>query len=115
MALDCIHCVTKFYLSVHGESQQSNRVWDYLDSVTAQLLTALKRGMLTQDVHHDKLVELCVTIGEHHLDFCINHVILEMLKQDSPSEAKVIGLRSLLGISVAPTSEHIGLETLHGD
>ncbi|XP_052624495.1 uncharacterized protein LOC111876656 isoform X2 [Lactuca sativa] len=113
MALDCIHCVTKFYLSVHGESQQSNRVWDYLDSVTAQLLTALKRGMLTQDVHHDKLVELCVTIGEHHLDFCINHVILEMLKQDSPSEAKVIGLRSLLGISVAPTSEHIGLETLH--
>ncbi|KAI3721956.1 hypothetical protein L2E82_32976 [Cichorium intybus] len=113
MALDSLHRVTKFYLSVHGDSQPSNRVWDYLDSVTAQLLTALRKGMLTQDIQHDKLVELCVTIGQHHLDFCINHLILEMLKQDSPSEAKVIGLRSLLGISVAPTSDHVGLETLH--
>ncbi|KAL4577336.1 hypothetical protein LXL04_013444 [Taraxacum kok-saghyz] len=113
MALDCIHRVTKFYLSVYGESQPTNCVWDYLDSVTAQLLTALKKGMLTHDTQHDKLVELYITIGEHNLDFCINHVILELLKQDSQSEAKVIGLRSLLGISVAPTSQHIGLEILH--
>nr|XP_043633528.1 protein furry homolog-like [Erigeron canadensis] len=113
MALDCLHRILKFYLSVHAHSQPSNRVWDYLDSVTTQLLTILRKGMLTQDVHHDKLVQLCVTIGEHNLDFCINHLILEMLKQDSPSEVKIIGLRALLGISMSPTSEHVGLEIFH--
>lgn len=115
MALDCLHRVVKFYLSIHGHSQPSNRVWDYLDSVTSQLLTILRKGMLTQDVQHDKLVELCVTIGEHNLDFCINHLILEMLKQDSPNEAKIIGLRALLGITISPKSDHVGLEILHGD
>ncbi|KAI3794046.1 hypothetical protein L1987_36671 [Smallanthus sonchifolius] len=112
MALDCLHHVTRFYLGVHGRSQPSNRVWDYLDSVTSQLLTILRKGMLTHDVQHDKLVQLCVTIGEHNLDFCINHLILEMLKQDSPSEAKIIGLRALLDISMSPTSGRVGLEIL---
>lgn len=114
MALDCLHHVTRFYLGVHGRSQPSNRVWDYLDSVTAQLLTVLRKGMLTHDVQHDKLAQLCVTIGEHNLDFCINHLILEMLKQDSSSEAKIIGLRALLDISMSPTSGHAGLEILQG-
>ncbi|KAK1383473.1 cell polarity protein mor2 [Heracleum sosnowskyi] len=113
MALDCLHRVLRFYLSVHGDSQPPNRVWDYLDSVTAQLLTILRKGMLTQDVQHDKLVEFCVTIAEHNLDFAMNHTILELLKQDSPSEAKVIGLRSLLAIAMSPTSQHVGLEILH--
>ncbi|XP_051117296.1 uncharacterized protein LOC127242007 isoform X1 [Andrographis paniculata] len=112
MALDCLHRVLKFYLSVHGERQPPNRVWDYLDSVTSQLLTFLRKGMLTQDVQHDKLVEFCVTIAEHNLDFAMNHTILELLKQDSP-EAKVIGLRALLAIVMSPTSEHVGLEILH--
>lgn len=115
MALDCLHRVLRFYLSVHGDSQPPNRVWDYLDSVTAQLLTILRKGMLTQDVQHDKLVEFCVTIAEHNLDFAMNHTILELLKQDSPSEAKVIGLRSLLAIAMSPTSQHVGLEILHGN
>lgn len=115
MALDCLHRVLRFYLSVHGDSQPPNRVWDYLDSVTAQLLTILRKGMLTQDVQHDKLVEFCVTIAEHNLDFAMNHTILELLKQDSPSEAKVIGLRSLLSIAMSPTSQHVGLEILHGN
>ncbi|XP_059645662.1 uncharacterized protein LOC132287159 [Cornus florida] len=114
MALDCLHRVLRFYLSVHGDSQPPNRVWDYLDSVTSQLLTILKKGMLTQDVQHDKLVEFCVTIAEHNLDFTVNHMILELLKQDSPSEAKVIGLRALLAIVMSPTSQHVGLEILHG-
>ncbi|KAG8390686.1 hypothetical protein BUALT_Bualt01G0109400 [Buddleja alternifolia] len=87
MALDCLHRVLRFYLSVHGDAQPRNRVWDYLDSVTSQLITILRKGMLTQDVQHDKLVEFCVTIAEHNLDFAMNHVILELLKQDSP-EAK---------------------------
>ncbi|XP_071708369.1 uncharacterized protein [Rutidosis leptorrhynchoides] len=113
MALDCIHRISKFYLSVQAKSQPSNRVWDYLDSVTAQLITILRKGMLTQDVQHDKLVQLCITVGEHNLDFCINHLILEMLKQDSPSEAKIIGLRALLGLSTSTTNEHVGLEILH--
>ncbi|KAM0039800.1 putative Cell morphogenesis protein [Helianthus debilis subsp. tardiflorus] len=113
MALDCLHRVMRFYLSVHGNSQQANRVWDYLDSVTAQLLTILRKGMLTQDVQHDKVVEFCVTMAEHNLDFSMNHVILELLKQDSPSEAKVIGLRALLAIAMSPTSQHVGLEILH--
>ncbi|KAL4581927.1 hypothetical protein LXL04_006461 [Taraxacum kok-saghyz] len=113
MALDCLHRVLRFYLSVHGNSQPPNRVWDYLDSVTAQLLTILRKGMLTQDVQHDKVVEFCVTIAEHNLDFSMNHVILELLKQDSPSEAKVIGLRALLAIAMSPTSQHVGLEILH--
>ncbi|KAA8547862.1 hypothetical protein F0562_004291 [Nyssa sinensis] len=114
MALDCLHRVLRFYLSVHGDSQPPNRVWDYLDSVTSQLLTILRKGMLTQDVQHDKLVEFCVTIAEHNLDFAMNHMILELLKQDSPSEAKVIGLRALLAIVMSPTSQHVGLEMLHG-
>ncbi|VFQ58448.1 unnamed protein product [Cuscuta campestris] len=113
MALDCSHRVMRFYLSVHGDSQPPNRVWDYLDSVTSQLLTVLRKGMLTQDIQHDKLVEFCVTIADHNLDFAMNHMILELLKQDSPSEAKVIGLRALLAIVMSPTSEHVGLEILH--
>ncbi|KAL7221486.1 hypothetical protein ACSBR1_023443 [Camellia fascicularis] len=111
MALDCLHRVLRFYLTVHGDSQPPNRVWDYLDSVTSQLLTILRKGMLTQDVQHDKLVDFCVTIAEHNLDFAMNHMILELLKQDSPSEAKVIGLRALLVMS--PSSQHVGLEILH--
>ena len=113
MALDCLHRLLRFYLSVHGDKQPPNRVWDYLDSVTSQLLTILRKGMLTQDVQHDKLVEFCVTIAEHNLDFAMNHTILELLKQDSP-EAKVIGLRALLAIVMSPTSQHVGLEILHG-
>jgi hypothetical protein len=113
MALDCLHRILRFYLTVHGDTQPPNRVWDYLDSVTAQLLTILRKGMLTQDVQHDKLVEFCVTIAEHNLDFAINHMILELLKHDSPSEAKVIGLRALLAIVTSPNSQPIGLEILH--
>ncbi|KAJ6861184.1 hypothetical protein NC651_037306 [Populus alba x Populus x berolinensis] len=114
MSLDCLHRVLRFYLSVHAASQALNRIWDYLDSVTSQLLTVLKKGMLTQDVQHDKLVEFCVTIAEHNLDFAMNHMILELLKQDSLSEAKVIGLRALLAIVMSPSSEHIGLEIFKG-
>ncbi|KAL6287660.1 hypothetical protein ACE6H2_012050 [Prunus campanulata] len=114
MALDCLHRVLRFYLSVHTEKQPPNRTWDYLDSVTSQLLTVLKKGMLTQDVQHDKLVEFCVTIAEHNLDFAMNHMILELLKQDSPSEAKVIGLRSLLAIVMSPSSQHVGLDIFTG-
>ncbi|KAL0396630.1 UNVERIFIED_CONTAM: Cell morphogenesis protein PAG1 [Sesamum calycinum] len=113
MALDCLHRVLRFYLSVHGDAQPPDRVWDYLDSVTSQLLTILRKGMLTQDVQHDKLVEFCVTIAEHNLDFAMNHTVLELLKQESP-EAKVIGLRALLAIVMSPTSQHVGLEILHG-
>ncbi|XAR51604.1 hypothetical protein NMG60_11006278 [Bertholletia excelsa] len=114
MALDCLHRVLRFYLTVHGDSQPPNRVWDYLDSVTSQLLSILRKGILTQDVQHDKLVEFCVTIAEHNLDFAMNHMILELLKQDSPSEAKVIGLRALLAIVMSPSSQSVGLEILYG-
>ncbi|KAI4346754.1 hypothetical protein L6164_007624 [Bauhinia variegata] len=114
MALDCLHRVLRFYLSVHAANQAPNRIWDYLDSVTSQLLTALRKGMLTQDVQHDKLVEFCVTIAEHNLDFAMNHMILELLKQDSPSEAKVIGLRALLAIVMLPSSQHVGLDAFKG-
>ncbi|KAL9424739.1 hypothetical protein AB3S75_031792 [Citrus x aurantiifolia] len=114
MALDCLHRVLRFYLSVHAANQAPNRIWDYLDSVTSQLLTVLRKGMLTQDVQHDKLVEFCVTIAEHNLDFAMNHMILELLKQDSSSEAKVIGLRALLAIVMSPTSQHVGLEIFTG-
>lgn len=115
MALDCLHRVLRFYLSVHAANQAPNRIWDYLDSVTSQLLTVLRKGMLTQDVQHDKLVEFCVTIAEHNLDFAMNHMILELLKQDSSSEAKVIGLRALLAIVMSPTSQHVGLEIFTGN
>lgn len=114
MALDCLHRVLRFYLSVHAEKEAPNRTWDYLDSVTSQLLTVLKKGMLTQDVQHDKLVDFCVTIAEHNLDFAMNHMILELLKQDSPSEAKVIGLRALLAIVMSPSSLHVGLDIFKG-
>ncbi|KAF3650550.1 putative kanadaptin-like [Capsicum annuum] len=71
------------------------------------------KGMLTQDVQHDKLVEFCVTIAEHNIEFAMNHMILELLKQDSPSEAKVIGLCALRAIAMSPTSQHVGVEILH--
>ncbi|KAF4365855.1 hypothetical protein F8388_002725 [Cannabis sativa] len=70
--------------------------------------------MLTQDVQHDKLVEFCVTIAEHNLNFAMNHMILELLKQDSLSEAKVIGLRALLGIVMSPSTQYVGLEIFKG-
>ncbi|XP_021751273.1 uncharacterized protein LOC110716898 [Chenopodium quinoa] len=114
MALDCLHRVVRFYLSVYAPGQPPNRVWDYLDSVTSQLLTILRKGMLTQDVQHDKLVDFCVTIAESNLDFAMNHMILELLRQDSSSEAKVIGLRALHRIVVSPSSEYVGLEIFQG-
>ncbi|XP_022133954.1 cell polarity protein mor2 isoform X2 [Momordica charantia] len=114
MALDCLHRVLRFYLSVHAANQAPNRIWDYLDSVSSQLLTVLKKGLLTQDVQHDKLVEFCVTIAEHNLDFAMNHLLLELLKQDSSGEAKVIGLRALLAIVTSPSGQHIGLEIFRG-
>uniref|UniRef100_A0A7N0UI30 ARM repeat superfamily protein n=1 Tax=Kalanchoe fedtschenkoi TaxID=63787 RepID=A0A7N0UI30_KALFE len=114
MALDCLHRVLRFYLSVYAHLEPKNRVWDYLDSVTSQLLTILRKGMLTQDVQHDKIVEFCVTIAEHNLDFTMNHMILELLKQDNLSEAKVIGLRALLAIAMSPSSQHTGLDIFQG-
>lgn len=114
MALDCLHRVLRFFLSVHAHSEPQNRVWDCLDSVNQQLITILRKGILTQDVQHDKLVEFCVTIAEHNLDFAMNHMILELLKQDNSSEAKVIGLRALLAIVISPSSKHVGLEIFQG-
>ncbi|PHU27462.1 hypothetical protein BC332_05794 [Capsicum chinense] len=113
MALDFLHRVLRFYLSVHGGSHSRDRLWDYLDSVTSQLLTVLRKGVLTQDVQHYKLVEFCVTFSEHNIEFAMNHMILELLKQGSPSEAKVIGLRALVAIVMSPTSQRVGLEILH--
>ncbi|KAG2333852.1 hypothetical protein Bca52824_005032 [Brassica carinata] len=114
MALDCLHRVLRFYLSVYAATQPPNRIWDYLDSVTSQLLTILRKGMLTQDVQQDKLVEFCVTIAEHNLDFAMNHMLLELLKQDSPNEAKIIGLRALLALVMSPSSQYVGLELFKG-
>jgi hypothetical protein len=71
--------------------------------------------MLTQDVQQDKLVEFCVTIAEHNLDFAMNHMLLELLKQDSPSEAKIIGLRALLALVMSPSSQYVGLEIFKGN
>ncbi|KAJ1692491.1 hypothetical protein LUZ63_009189 [Rhynchospora breviuscula] len=109
MALDCLHRLVKFYLNVYAHQQSKNRVWDCLDSVTTQLLTVLRKGLLTQDSQHDKLVEFCVTLAENNLDFTMNHMILELLKNDSLSEAKVIGLRALLAIVVSPSNQQLGL------
>ncbi|KAF6150040.1 hypothetical protein GIB67_002822 [Kingdonia uniflora] len=114
MALDCLHRVVRFYLNVYADFQPRNSVWDYLDSVTSQLLTVLKKGWLTQDVQHDKLVEFCVTIAESNLDFSMNHMILELLKADSPSEAKVIGLRALLAIVMSPSNGQASLDVSRG-
>lgn len=114
MALDCLHRVLRFYLSVYAQLEPKNRVWDYLDSITSQLHTILRKGMLTQDVQHDKIVEFCVTIADHNLDFTMNHMILELLKQDNLSEAKVIGLRALLAIAMSPSSQHSGLDIFQG-
>lgn len=114
MALDCLHRVVRFYLSVYADYQSRNRVWDYLDSVTSQLLTFIKKGLTTQDVQHDKLVEFCLTIAENNLDFSMNHMILELLKPDSLSEAKVIGLRALLAIVMSSSNQYAGLEHFRG-
>lgn len=109
MALDCLHRLVKFYLNVYADYQSPNNVWDYLDSVTSQLLTVLKKGLLNQDPQHDKLVEFCVTLAHSNLDFAMSHMILELLKSDSLSEAKVVGLRALLDI-IVPSNQHIGLD-----
>jgi hypothetical protein len=45
----------------------------------------------------------------------MNHMILELLKQDSLSEAKVIGLRALLEIVVSPSNRQIGLDVFQGN
>ncbi|GAA0169626.1 scaffold/adaptor protein [Lithospermum erythrorhizon] len=87
MALDCLHRILRFYMSIYSNSQPTTRVWDCLDSVSTQLLMLLRKGLLTLDTQHDKLVGFCVTIAEHNLDFTINHMVLELLKQDSHCEA----------------------------
>ncbi|KAJ7549297.1 hypothetical protein O6H91_07G048400 [Diphasiastrum complanatum] len=110
MALECLHRVLRFYLNVYAESQQQNRVWMTLHSVTAQLLACLKKGFLTQDVQHDKVVDLCVIIAESNLDFAMNHMILELLRTENLSEAKVIGLRALLAIVSSPSHLRKGSE-----
>lgn len=114
MALSCLHRVVRFYLNVYADYQPRNRVWDYLDSVTSQLLNFLRKGMLTQDIQNDEIVEFCVTISENNLDFAMNHMILELLKPDNLSEAKVIGLRSLLAIVMSPNNKHAGLDFFRG-
>ncbi|XP_024526381.1 cell morphogenesis protein PAG1 isoform X1 [Selaginella moellendorffii] len=105
VALECLHRVLRFYLNVYAESQPQNRVWMTLHSVTAQLLSCLKKGFFTLDVQHEKLVDLCVTIAESNLDFAMNHVILELLRTENLSEAKVIGLRGLLAIVSSTSAE----------
>ncbi|CAM6088431.1 unnamed protein product [Calypogeia fissa] len=111
MALDCLHRVLRFYLNVYADSHQKNRVWVYLHSITSQLLACLKKGSLTQDVQHDKLVDFCVTIAESNLDFCMNHMILELLRTENLSEAKVIGLRALLAIVSSPPNQRFGSDS----
>lgn len=115
MALDCLHRVVRFYLNVYAESQPKNRVWDYLHSVTSQLLALLKKGSLTQDVQHDKVVEFCLTIAESNLDFAMNHMILELLRNDNPSEAKVIGLRALFAVVSSPAHCRSGSKTFKSE
>ncbi|KAK4740478.1 hypothetical protein SAY87_032410 [Trapa incisa] len=114
MALDCLHRVMRFYLNFYASSHAQNRTWDYLDSVTSQLLTLLRKGLLNQDVQHDKFVEFCVSMAEHNLDFAMNHMIMELLKQNSPNEAKVIGLRALLSIVMASSGQLNGMEIFKG-
>ncbi|KAG6553135.1 hypothetical protein Mapa_005194 [Marchantia paleacea] len=111
MALDCLHRVLRFYLNVYADSQQKNRVWVYLHSITSQLLASLKKGSLTQDVQHDKLVDFCVTIAESNLDFSMNHMILELLRTENLSEAKVIGLRALLAVVSSPSHQRFTPDT----
>lgn len=115
MALDCLHRVVRFYLNVYAATQPKNRVWDYLHSVTSQLLALLKKGSLTQDAQHDKVVEFCLTIAESNLDFAMNHMILELLRNDNPSEAKVIGLRALLAVVSSPSHHRSGSDTFKSD
>ena len=115
MALDCLHRVVRFYLNVYADTQPKNRVWDYLHSVTSQLLVLLKKGSLTQDSQHDKVVEFCLTIAESNLDFAMNHMILELLRNDNPSEAKVIGLRALLAVVSSPSHHRRGSDAFKSD
>jgi hypothetical protein len=89
MALDCLHRVLRFYLNVYANSQPQNKVWLYFNNVSTHLLDSLKKGSLTQDV---QLVDFCVTIAEANLDFSMNHMLLELLRNEHMSEAKVIGL-----------------------
>jgi hypothetical protein len=42
-------------------------------------------------------------------------MILELLKTDSLSEAKVVGLRALLEIVVSPSNQQIGLDVFQGN
>lgn len=115
MALDCLHRAVRFYLNVYAETQPKNRVWDYLHSVTSQLLALLKKGSLTLDSQHDKVVEFCLTIAESNLDFAMNHMILELLRNDNPSEAKVIGLRALLAVVSSPSHHRTGSDTFKSE
>ncbi|XP_024392551.1 uncharacterized protein [Physcomitrium patens] len=110
MALDCLHRVLRFYLNVYAASQQQEKIWLYLNSIATMLLTNLKKGSLTQDVQHDKLVDFCVTIADAYLDFSMNHMILELLRTEL-SEAKVIGLRALLAVVSSPSHHRYGADT----
>ena len=111
MALDCLHRVLRFYLNVYANNQLKNKVWVYLHSITSQLLANLKKGYLTQDAQHDKLVDFCLTIAESNLDFSMNHMVLELLRIENLGEAKVIGLRALLAVVSSPSQHRYGSDT----
>ncbi|CAI5507771.1 unnamed protein product [Closterium sp. Naga37s-1] len=66
--------------------------------ITKQLMTSLKKGVLSQDMQHDRLVDLCVTVAATDLEFAMNHMVIELLRTDGLGEAKVVGLRALLAV-----------------
>ncbi|CAI5980131.1 unnamed protein product, partial [Closterium sp. NIES-64] len=98
VALDCLHRLVHFYLSVYADGQPKSRVWEKLEGITKQLMTSLKKGVLSQDMQHDRLVDLCVTVAATDLEFAMNHMVIELLRTDGLGEAKVVGLRALLAV-----------------
>ncbi|KAK1325349.1 hypothetical protein QJS10_CPA01g00159 [Acorus calamus] len=88
MALDCLHRVVRFYLSVYADYQPRRHVWDYLDSVTSQLLAFLKK-----DVTKDKAqVSLFRSVLK-----CIPYLIDEVGRGD-----KITEIIPQHGISIDP-------------
>ncbi|GJW15283.1 furry homolog-like protein [Tanacetum coccineum] len=91
MALDCLHHVLRFYMSVHGNSQPPNRVWDYLDSVTAQLLTipqerVMLTGMKTDAPPKVKEIAKWKSLKNGHFDCPLTGKAEELLKSKTLME-----------------------------
>eukprot|EP00898_Chlorokybus_atmophyticus_P003403 jgi/Chlat1/4063/Chrsp26S04002 len=99
LGLECLGTLLRFYLDRYGVHRPREEVWQHLQNSTAPLLQYLRKGSFSQEVQQDALVDICITVARTQPAFAMSHLILELLRLDTPlAETTVIALRALLAV-----------------